>query len=109
MIEAQDVYDHLQLDLIHLSLCPSGNKYVIMVVDLLSKYAWGKAIPSKHASQVVRLIAELVQEYGPFKILQSDNGTEFANKEVEEYCNQHNIGELCLNVCVCVCVCERER
>ena len=51
----------------------------------------------KHDHHVVHTIATLVKKYGSFKILHSNNGTEFAATEVEEF---YKINEIGVWICV---------
>jgi hypothetical protein len=93
VIEANGLYDHLQIDLIKLPITPTGNQYAIVVVDIFSKFAWTSAEKSKQASQVVSMLEGIISNHGTFRVLQSDHGTEFVNSAVESLCERHGIGK----------------
>ncbi len=94
VIEANGIYDHLQIDLIKLLITPTANQYVIVVVDIFSKISWTSAEKTKHASQVVNMLERIISAHGPFRVLQSDHGTEFVNSAVESLCERYDIGKV---------------
>ncbi len=71
-----------------------GNRYGIIVTDIMSKYAWGFPYPTKEAINVVEVLEKIVHDHGLFSVLQTDNGTEFVNSLVETFCHQNLIGNL---------------
>ena len=86
------MYHHLQLDLIELELTELCNVYGEVLTGLFSKFAWVKPLPSKHAHLVVSFLEEVVTKHGRFSILQTDNGSEFANQEIKSYLESQQIG-----------------
>jgi transposase InsO family protein len=92
VISADGPYCHLQLDLTEMPTTTSGNRYIAVLECIFSKYVWTRALSTKHARGIVNFLQEVVNEMGPFQILQTDNGSEFKNQEVEEFASDHNIG-----------------
>lgn len=68
----------LQMDLIDMRTRPDGDfKWILHIRDHFTKFSWGFAIPSKEARHVAEKLVEIFFQFGPCKILQSDNGKEF--------------------------------
>jgi IS30 family transposase len=83
------------LDLVHGDLCgpitpatPRGNKYLLLLVDDLSRYMWVAAIPSKDRATVAMKEIQARAE-GEFdlklRVLCTDRGGEFIVREFTEY------------------------
>ena len=77
----------LNIDLLELSTTPTGNKYVLMIIDHFSKYMITEAVPDKQAQTVARALVEKVicNEGSPVRI-HSDLGGEFINEILNEIC-----------------------
>jgi hypothetical protein len=91
-IPAEDVYSHLQVDLIEMPISKRGNKYAVNIIDIFSKYAFGFPIPMKTANEVAHALSGVVSEHGKFRVLQHDQGSEFNNKEITSFCEANGIG-----------------
>lgn len=73
----------------------SNHKYLLLMVDLLTKYVWFKATIGKPAQGVADFMEERIADwaqsgYKP-KILHTDNGGEFKNALVDAVCQKHEI------------------
>ena len=72
-----------------------GNRYMLTVIDLLTRYAWAVPLKSKSAKDVLNGLKILLEKmtFGRKpKLLQTDQGLEFENKLVREYLkNKHGI------------------
>lgn len=70
-----------QMDLIVLKSLKSendGNKYILTIIDLFSKFAWAVPLKSKKQDKVADALEDIILTSGRKpKILQSDNGPEF--------------------------------
>lgn len=67
-------------------------KYLITVVDHHSKKAWAKLIRRKKAEIVLSFLEQLFEKLkevvGRYpKVLHTDNGTEFKNSMMKEFCD----------------------
>lgn len=69
-----------------------GNRYILVVIDCFSKYSWTRPIKTKTGVEVTGAMRNIMQEanYSP-KNLQSDNGTEFYNKNFTKLMKSYHI------------------
>jgi transposase InsO family protein len=68
----------LQIDLIDFRTRPDKEfKWILHCQDHYSKYSWGYPLISKEAEPIANYLLQLFYQFGPCKILQSDNGREF--------------------------------
>lgn len=88
------------LDLIHMDLMGpmqveslSGKKYVFVLVDDYSRYTWVRFIQEKSETvNSFRILAlQLINEKGSIKKIRSDDGGEFQNESMKEFCESHGI------------------
>jgi hypothetical protein len=80
-IEADQPWDHIQIDLVGpLPMSKDGYYYVMTVVDVMTGYVILQPLKTKEMEEVSRTFWNLLTTFGPPKILQSDNGTEFVNQ-----------------------------
>ena len=61
-----------------------GNRYVLVVGDVFSKWIEAYAIPNKEATTVAKHLADFFCRFGLPQRLHSDRGTEFRNKVLDE-------------------------
>ena len=66
-------------------------KYILDIVDHFSKWYYGYPLKTKEAKEVCRKIEIFCENFGLPKILQTDNGKEFDNKILNDYCLENNI------------------
>ena len=73
------------VDMQKLSRWNKGNKYLLTVIDVLSKYAWAVPIKSKSSQEMIRGLTRIRQQASPRRPLrvQTDQGQEFFNKKVQ--------------------------
>lgn len=68
---------------------PNGNKYILSMVDDLSKFVEFVAIPDQQANTVARALFEEILckcRYNIPKVLVSDNGTNFTSNILKQFC-----------------------
>ena len=70
-----------QMDLKKLPAC-RGYNYACNIVDCFSRFAMGGPIKSKSTTDVVEVFTSCAYQYGPPRILQTDNGREFNNSHL---------------------------
>ena len=75
-----------QMDLVDmqkLSRWNKGNKYLLTVIDVLSKYAWAVPIKSKSSQEIIRRLERIYRQASPWRLLrvQTDKGKEFYIRE----------------------------
>lgn len=76
----------------NLSTHNDGVRYLLILIDVVSKYAWIEPLKSKHGSVVLAALKKIFDggERIPAK-LQTDDGKEFLNYEVQNYLKQKGI------------------
>ena len=70
-----------------------GNKFILTVIDVLSKYAWAEPIKNKSATQVKQGIEKIWKRASPRHPVQvqTDAGKEFYNRPVQEFFKKHQV------------------
>jgi len=72
--------------------------YLLILVDLLTKYAWYHYSSDRKKERTVEFLNELWEQFRreniePPKILHSDNGGEFKNDLVNGWCDEHGVDQ----------------
>lgn len=86
---AENVDEQYQADIVDMqqfSKSNKGYKYILTVIDILSKYAFALPLKSKGSHDVKNAFKEIFKYRKPLKI-QTDKGKEFLNKEVQNLFN----------------------
>ena len=73
-------WDHIAVDLKSLPKSAKGHSYILVIVDVFTKFTFLRPLKSKAASVVAKELLILFSDVGYPRILQSDNGTEFVNQ-----------------------------
>lgn len=68
-----------------------GYKYVLTVIDILSRYGWVRPLKSKRGQEVAKAFKSIFQEGRIPDRIQSDQGKEFENRHVQSLFHDHNI------------------
>ncbi len=85
-------WDVVSIDLLQLLPSTQGSKYLLVMVDMFSRYVVLAPIKDKTAQNVAHaLVTKLICEYSAPRVLLSDNGAEFRNKLLQEICSQFGI------------------
>lgn len=89
------------LELLHMDLFGpttyksiGGNSYCLVIMDDYSRYTWVFFLDDKsETSGIFKSFAKRAQNEFDFKIkkIRSDNGSEFKNTKVEDFCNELGI------------------
>ena len=72
--------EHFQADLVDMGAFKNQNpthRYILVMVDLFSKYVWARALKTKDAGEVKASIMDILWNEGFPTIFQTDNGGEF--------------------------------
>ena len=81
---------YYQMDLIILKIKDlaqfnSGYKYILNIIDVFSKFLWSYALKSKSGAALANVLTSWLDQLKEKPtIVQSDNGTEFKNNEVDK-------------------------
>lgn len=68
-----------------------GNKYILVAVDYVSKWAEAKALPTNDARVVVKFVKSLFCRFGCPRALISDRGTHFTNSTLEKVLKRYGV------------------
>ena len=68
-----------------------GIRYLLTVIDVLSKYAWVQPLKNKTGPSVVEALETIVDEGRKPVRLQTDKGKEFYNKTVQDWFKEQGI------------------
>ncbi|GKC39285.1 reverse transcriptase domain-containing protein [Tanacetum coccineum] len=79
-----EVFDVWGLDFMGPFPDSRGNKYILVVVDYVSKWVKAQALPINDARAVVKFPKGLFTRFGVPKALISDRGTHFCNSQLEK-------------------------
>ena len=85
-----DIWGADLIDMRSLSKDNDGYKYVVMVIDVFSKYGWAVPIKYKTGDEVKSALESIFAKQTPRKIW-SDEGNEFYNSKVLRLLKKHNI------------------
>jgi len=68
-----------------------GIRYLLTVIDILSKYAWVQPLKDKKGPTVVKAFDQILKEGRQPLKLQTDKGKEFYNKDMSAWLKKNNI------------------
>ena len=94
LVVAKNVDDIWAADLVEmqpLAKYNNGQKYILMIIDVFSKYGWAVPIKSKTGLAVADALKKVLKEGASPAMLWTDKGTEFYNKNVATLLHKHNI------------------
>lgn len=83
-VEATFPMDHVAIDTAHMPVDAEGYAYVLVIVDIATRFLFLRALQQASGSAVGRELFKLFCEVGFPKIIQSDNGPEFRNSVIRE-------------------------
>nr|GEX70142.1 DNA-directed DNA polymerase [Tanacetum cinerariifolium] len=68
-----------------------GNRYILVVVDYLSKWVEAKALPANDARVVVKFLKSLFARFGTPRAIISDRGTHFCNDKFAKVMSKYGV------------------
>nr|GEV24357.1 reverse transcriptase domain-containing protein [Tanacetum cinerariifolium] len=71
--------------------CDTGNKYILVAVDYLSKWVEAKVLPTNDARVVVKILKYLFSRFGTSKAILSDCGTHFCNDQFARVMTKYGV------------------
>jgi hypothetical protein len=83
-----------QADIVDLSNLAKYNnryRYLLVVIDIFSKYLWVRALKTKSADDVTTAMRSILQEDRQPDKLQTDAGKEFQNRQFQDLLKRHHI------------------
>ncbi|GKF75334.1 reverse transcriptase domain-containing protein [Tanacetum coccineum] len=78
-IQVFEIFDIWGIDFIGPFPSSNGNKYILVVVDYLSKWVEAMALPINDARVVVKFLKSLFARFGMPRAIISNHGTHFCN------------------------------
>lgn len=78
-------------DMQQLARYNTGYKYILTVIDILSRFAWARPLKSKQGVKVAHAFASIFDEGRIPKRIQSDQGKEFENRHVGKLMQENNV------------------
>jgi transposase InsO family protein len=84
--------DHWAIDFGTLNVTSKqGSNYILVMVDVFSRFCIARPIPDKSAVTVARELIKVFCDFGFPKVFQSDNGAEFVNQVVNNVVQESKI------------------
>ncbi|GKE83881.1 reverse transcriptase domain-containing protein, partial [Tanacetum coccineum] len=80
-IQVYEIFNIWGIDFMGPFSSSRGNKYILIVVDYLSKWVKAKALPTNDAQVVCRFLKSLFARFGTPRAIISDHGTHFCNDQ----------------------------
>ncbi|XP_052626755.1 uncharacterized protein LOC128133393 [Lactuca sativa] len=90
-IQVCEVFDVWGIDFMGPFPMSKGNKYILVAVDYVSKWAEAQALPTNDGRVMVRFLKKLFSGFGVPKALISDRGTHFANDQLEKVLKKYGV------------------
>nr|GEZ41849.1 reverse transcriptase domain-containing protein [Tanacetum cinerariifolium] len=90
-IQICEIFDVWGIDFMASFSSSKGNKYILIVVDYLSKWVKAKAFPTNDARVVVKLLKSLFSWFGTPKAIISDRGTHFYNDQFSRVMEKYGV------------------
>ena len=67
-------------------------KYILTVIDFFSKHSWCYPLKNKNSNEIINSFKDIFKKSKRKpKMIQSDEGSEFTNKQVQKFFNDNNI------------------
>ena len=67
-------------------------KYILTVIDFFSKHSWCYPLKNKNSNEIINSFKDIFKKsIRKPNFIQSDEGTEFTNKQVQKFFNDNNI------------------
>ena len=87
-----DIWAADLVDMQYYSQTNKGFKYILMIIDVFSKYGWAILLKNKTSAEIVRAFSELLNSgQKPPKYLWTDKGKEFVNREFRKLLDKKKV------------------
>ena len=94
-MELKRPFERVAMDLLDTGLrSRGGNRYILVVTEYYSGWKWLRPLPDKQAEPIAAALANIIMEFGSFKELLSDLGTEFVNAVNDQLCDHYGIDRI---------------
>ncbi|GJV90226.1 reverse transcriptase domain-containing protein [Tanacetum coccineum] len=85
-----------------------GNKYILVAVDYLSKWAVAKALPTNDPRVVVKFLKSLFARFSTPRAIISDRGTHFCNDKFAKVMSKYEVDTLYKKLNYNLLACQRQ-
>lgn len=68
-----------------------GNRYILVAIDVLSKFAWGEPLKAKTGKCIIQGFERIFKKGRKPENLQTDHGKEFLNKSFQNFLGENDI------------------
>ena len=79
------------LDVQKIAKYNQGYRYILVCIDILSKYAWAEPLKSKSGKNILAAFKKIFKKGRKPLLLQSDQGTEYLNKSFQDFLKAQDI------------------
>jgi len=91
-IEADEPWDHIQIDLIGpLPMSTNEFRWILTIIDVMTGYTILRALKNKTETETATHLWNLICDFGVPKIIQSDQGAEFVNNVIHQLTSLYGI------------------
>ncbi|GKC65162.1 reverse transcriptase domain-containing protein [Tanacetum coccineum] len=90
-IQVCEIFDVWGIDFMGPFPSSRGNRYILVVVDYVSKWVEAKALPTNEARVVVKFLKQLFSRFGTPRAIISDRGTHFCNDQFFEVLQKYGV------------------
>ncbi|GKB57794.1 reverse transcriptase domain-containing protein [Tanacetum coccineum] len=90
-IQVCEIFDVWGIDFMGPFPSSRGNKYILVVVDYLSKWVEAKALPTNDARVVVKFLKSLFAQFGTPRAIISDRRTYFCNDQFAKVMSKYGV------------------
>ena len=85
-LEATLPRDHIAIDLHQMSFSSNGYTFILVVIDVCTRFVWIRPIKDKRAATVAKELLSIFRDFSFCRVCQSDNGKEFVAEVFKEFC-----------------------
>ncbi|GJU12578.1 reverse transcriptase domain-containing protein [Tanacetum coccineum] len=90
-IQVYEIFDVWGIDFMGPFPSSTGNKYILVAVDYLSKWVEAKSLPTNDARVVVKFLKSLFARFGTPRATISDRGTHFYNDQFAKVMSKYGV------------------
>nr|GEX82652.1 reverse transcriptase domain-containing protein [Tanacetum cinerariifolium] len=91
VIQVCEIFDVWGIDFMGPFSSLRGNRYILVVVDFLSKWVEAKALPNNDARVVVKFLKSIFARFGTPRVIISDRGTYFFNDKFAKVMSKYGV------------------
>src|SRR6266540_7235411 len=92
-IQLTDIFERWEIDIVEpLPITREENRYIVVAMDYFTRWSEARTIKAANAETVATFIyEEIICQFGPPRVLQSDRGTHFVNEVIQKLTKRFRI------------------